>query len=310
MSVTSFRPGFSLSFAFSLTRPSGFDQPDVNIVGATLTPLVNAINPSSFCINDKVVQIAISFAIMFPLSSMRSMAVFRFTGVAAFLCIMFVAGAIIYEGIQALVARGGVLPPDPVYFNFTFDGVFSALPVIGFAYVFHTSFFPIWKTMQDPSPSKVSWASYIGVVLVAFVYSAISIFAYVNFGALTEKNVMRNFPASNVLMIIAKIGYLLVVLCAYPINCFVLREILDKVIFKSQPPPFWRRVVLALLLSTLALCLAVVIPNLSFVLGLAGALPGATLSFIFPALFYILLVDNRGSSTVRAHAPASPCLFC
>jgi solute carrier family 38 (sodium-coupled neutral amino acid transporter), member 11 len=231
---------------------------------------------------------------MFPLSSLRSMAMFRFTGLFAFLCIMFVSGAIVYEGIRSIISDGGQIHPNMVYFNFSMDGVFSALPVIGFAYVFHTSFFPIWKSMKDPADKKISVASYVAIALVCLIYVSISTFGYIHFLSKTERNIMKNFPPSNILMIVAKIGYLLVVLCAYPINCFVLRESVDKIFF-TGPAPFWRRTLLAFLLTTAALVLAVVIPNLSFVLGLAGALPGAFLSFVFPALFYIILVDNRSS---------------
>jgi solute carrier family 38 (sodium-coupled neutral amino acid transporter), member 11 len=267
---------------------------DVNIAGATLAPLINSINPS-FCLDEKWVQIIVAGAILFPLSSMRSMAMFRFTGFAAFLCIMFVMVSIIIGGARAIITEGSTIMDGITIADFSFNSIFSALPVVSFAYVFHASFFPIWESMSDGSSSKITAATSVALGFVAVVYMAIGSFGYLSFKTSTDNNVMENYPASDILMVVAKVGYLLVVCAAYPINCFVLRTSIDRLIFRTQPAPWWRGVIEAFLLVALSTLLAIVLPNISLILGVAGALPGSFLAFIFPALFYIILVDNSAT---------------
>lgn len=228
------------------------------------------------------------------------MAMFRFTGFAAFLCIMFVMVSIIIGGARTIITEGANVLVGVDNFNFSFSAIFSALPVVAFAYVFHASFFPIWEAMTDGSNSKITAATTVALSFVAVVYMAIGSFGYLSWKKETDNNIMENYPASDILMVVAKIGYLLVVAAAYPINCFVLRTSIDGILFpKSQPAPLWRSALEALVLVAISTLLAIVLPNISLILGIAGALPGSFLAFIFPALFYIILVDNsKNGSTI------------
>lgn len=279
---------------------------DVNIIGATLAPLINSISPS-FCLEEKWIQIIVAGGILLPLSSLKSMAMFRFTGFAAFLCIMFVMISIIIGGARTIITEGANLTNNIVWADFSFNSIFNALPVVAFAYVFHASFFPIWDSMEDGSNKKITAATSLALGFVAIVYMAIGSFGYLSFGSHTDSNIMENYPASDILMVVAKVGYLLVVCAAYPINCFVLRSSLDKLIFSSsQPAPWWRNILIALVLVSLSTVLAIVLPTISLILGIVGSVPGSFLAFIFPALFYIILVDNNRSKNVRLlHTPAA-----
>lgn len=273
----------------------------VNIIGATLAPLINSISPS-FCLEEKWIQIIVAGCLLFPLSSLKSMAMFRFTGFAAFLCIMFVMISIIIGGARTIITEGANLTNNIVWADFSFNSIFNALPVVAFAYVFHASFFPIWDSMEDGSNKKITAATSLALGFVAIVYMAIGSFGYLSFGAHTDSNIMENYPASDILMVVAKVGYLLVVCAAYPINCFVLRSSLDKLIFpSSQPAPWWRNFLIALVLVSLSTVLAIVLPTISLILGIVGSVPGSFLAFVFPALFYIILVDNSSPSNTESY---------
>ena len=299
----------------------------VNIVGTTLTPLVNAISPTTFCVSPRIVQIVIAAAFFFPLSSLKSMAMFRFTGFAAFLCIMFVAAAIVSGGIQAIIAKGPAIASEIDFFNLSFDSIFNALPVVGFAFVFHSAFFPIWKSMADPSEKKISWAAYLALGLCALVYTSLSSFGYVSFGRDTNANIMANYPTASpwpflflsvfsfdsalrgfnsvfkfvvicsfcadTLMVVAKAAYMLVVIAAYPINCFVLRSSIDRLLFSRQPAPWWRCILLAFVLVVVSVVLAMVFAEYSVRVGYCGRIAWIYFVLYFPCFILHLACGQQ-----------------
>jgi len=51
--------------------------------------------------------------------------------------------------------------------------------------------------------------------------------------------------------------------------------------------PFWKHLIVVLILATASLLLGLFLPSINMVFGFAGAISGAFIAFIFPALFYM-----------------------
>jgi amino acid permease len=248
----------------------------------------------------------------------------RFTSFLAFLCISFLTFCVIFRGSQKIALEGHAILDKIIYFNFSVNGIFASMPVVSFAYIFHAAFFPIWSSMANQTQGAVTIVTSIAITICGIVYMAIATFGYLDFGVFTKGNILINYPTNDILILVAKIGYLAVVCFAYPISAFPLRSSLDGLIFKNQPAPVWRTILGGLVVGMqkqtsliifvvsrkkliLSCCavgatyaLAVLLPggNIQVILGMTGASAGTLLAYIYPALYYIILVDN--SAPVRS----------
>ena len=143
---------------------------------------------------------------------------------------------------------------------------------------------------------KKRWlVSLIGIIISTFVYVAPGLSGYFIYGIDTNGNVLKNFPSNDVIIIICRVCFFVIVTCAYPMIAQTVQAMWSELIFKNDQPsglPSKRRVIILVLTNSIPLLIAMFLPSAKPALSIGGALGGCLVDFAFPSLEFI--VYNRG----------------
>jgi len=109
---------------------------------------------------------------------------------------------------------------------------------------------------------------------------------------------MLNFKP-DVAIDILLVSMAIAVLFGYPVTLFVLRELIDGVLFPRFQFSYIRFGIEALVIIGLSYTIAVLIPSFTAILGIFGSITKVAVCQVFPALFYLCIgkghwkVDKR-----------------
>jgi len=115
----------------------------------------------------------------------------------------------------------------------------------------------------------------------------------------TPDNILSAFP-DDILFIVIKIGYTLVILFSYPLLNFATRNGADNLFFSNyQPAPWWRLLAEAIVIIVASYVIAIFVPSIGTIFGLIGATVGQLVIFVNPALFYIILYEESDAIAIE-----------
>lgn len=122
---------------------------------------------------------------------------------------------------------------------------------------------------------------------------SMSFAGYWSFGNKTLSNILNNFPASDLVVNIARFCFGLNMFTTLPLECFVCREVLESYFFRGEYEQR-RHVVLTTGLVVSALFISLLTCDLGIVLELTGGLSATALAFIFPSVCYLKMSRDAG----------------
>jgi len=131
--------------------------------------------------------------------------------------------------------------------------------------------------------TRVSY--YTGIITFA-LYTTTGIIGILAFTDTVKQNIMLNYErdiAVNILLI----SMAAAILFGYPLTLYVLREIVDDLLFSSFTFSFIRFGIEAVIIIGASFTVAVLIPQFIQILGLFGSITKVFLGQVFPALFYL-----------------------
>ena len=249
----------------------------------------------------------ITLFIAFPLLCIPSIDSLKFVSGASIVCIcLFVVIAVI-KGISQLF-KGGLeyelLPQNLAGFT-------SAVSVFFTSLCCHVNIPKMTAELKIPETSRFSSKvkKMIRIDNVAFlscgaIYFAVGACGYLAYGNNIESNLLTNFSNDKAWYLnIVKLAYALVVLFSYPTLAFAAVVTFDKICFKKQPRPVWRRIVECFIWSAISCFIAIIIPQLDTVFGITGSLCGILVNFAIPASYYIGMVKMENAKTQAARTP-------
>lgn len=219
--------------------------------------------------------------------------------------------------------------PDP---HEPFEAI-AAIPNILLAFLYQMNFFPIYKGMKNGSDKRIINASWIACIACYVFYGCVAFLGYFTYGdQITTSNFLKVLDRryiGDALYLIMNIVFLSSVLCSFPIIFFGARNNLIALVkvmqMKSEiehkdarSSRFIRSgieeisdyiqetntlkkkrlvkitfFVLTFLLYGAILASAILIGNLGKVFNLVGAIASNSIGFIFPTLFYIMLIKKK-----------------
>ena len=173
--------------------------------------------------------------------------------------------------------------------------LFSSLSIYGLSFALPAVVLPAIK-LYNPLIRKrkiVSlWAVIIGFVL--FVIPGVS--GYIIFGDVTDGNILKNFESNDILIIICRACFFVVVSSAYPMVSQSVQGMWSQLIFHDDQPaqlPTAKRSVVLVITNIIPLLIAMFLPSAKPALSIGGALGGCLVDFTFPCVGY--LVYHKGS---------------
>ena len=186
-----------------------------------------------------VTQVLIVAFLIFPLTLFRKFDSLKFTSFVAIACILaFVALVCIYGMYGIVNGAGGEVRSGTM--NIWPRGVdmLAAFPIMLFAFLCHQNTFPIYREMQDPSPSRMNVVSHWSVAICVLVYLGSGLFGYSITKGDTESDLFNNFDvtggAINVAVDIISVGFGLAIIFSYPVVVWEARRNIQHLVFGDK----------------------------------------------------------------------------
>jgi len=288
------------------------------IIGDTLGPAMQSIvhNDTNFFMQKKVLLVIAAIVLVYPLCLLRSIhALERWSFLAVGIILAFSVVVIVESGRAlhagtAAPAKDGSDPSLSRHFEL-FQGstsLFEALPIICLAFTCQTMVFPIWNALiggsgHPPSqretglaPAKSMWSVVNrALLLCGSLYLLVGCFGYALFGASTKGDVLNNFATNKPFWDTVRLLFTMAICIHYPVVHFGFRGAVLHTWFGgyTDAENNIRFHVLTVLTVLASLVLAIVLPDLSTVFSLTGALCAFPYCFMFPTLFFLRLHDPR-----------------
>ncbi|KAI5212137.1 putative amino acid transporter [Aureobasidium subglaciale] len=186
------------------------------------------------------------------------------------------------------------------------NGVFQAIGVISFGTCLslllhdHNSLL-IYGSLQKPTMDRFAKVTHYSTSISMLACLAMALSGYLNFGSLTQGNVLNNFPTNNMLVNIARLCFGLNMLTTLPLEAFVCREVMNLYYFSHEPFDPNRHLILTTALVISAMGLSLLTCDLGIVFELVGATSACALAYILPPLCYVKLTQRRTWETYAAY---------
>lgn len=253
---------------------------------------------ANIVVDDKLWKRAIVVLIYFlilplPLTIPRNIRFLSPFSMASFVAvIIFVVAMIIKAGIMLPYPKEE--KPDIIVAKMGM-GMFSAISIFGLAFAMPVIILPLVKPYNPNSwkRSLVSfWTAFCGLVFVTIP----GVIGYYLFGSNCKDVVLDNFKSNDVLIIIVRAGFFIVVTCSYPCIGQSVMAVWGALIFKDSNQgelPWSKRSVILFLTNIIPLCFAIFLPRAGPALSIGGAFGGCLVDFFFPAIMWFKLSKKK-----------------
>ncbi|VDM96535.1 unnamed protein product [Thelazia callipaeda] len=176
------------------------------------------------------------------------------------------------------------------------EGLLNSFPIISMALSCQTQLFCITDCIQERSIAKVDVVVSGAINICSIMYTAVGIFGYVAFHDVELHGDILLYLQSSFLTQLMKLGFMLSVAVSIPLmlfpsriafyNLFLKPDAGEFVIFRIPSIIF---VSLTMFLLFFSLLLAIIVPNVEFVLGLTGAVIGSLVTIIIPSVLFLIV---------------------
>jgi len=180
-------------------------------------------------------------------------------------------------------------------------GVFQAIGVISFAFVCHHNSLLIYGSLRKPTMDRFAKVTHFSTAVSMVACLLMALAGYLNFGNMTQGNVLNNFPTDNIMVNVARLCFGLNMLTTLPLECFVCREVMTLYYFPHEPFNMNRHLIFTSALVFSAMTFSLITCDIGIVFELVGATSACALAYILPPLCYLKLTKKRTWETYAAY---------
>eukprot|EP00095_Tigriopus_kingsejongensis_P004029 maker-scaffold5_size1054832-snap-gene-2.13 protein:Tk04029 transcript:maker-scaffold5_size1054832-snap-gene-2.13-mRNA-1 annotation:"GM24428" len=204
------------------------------ITGDTLTRVLTTLTgwpPTYFLIRREFVILIATLCFTLPLCLYKNIGKLSKVSLGGLFCILFIIGGIY---IRYLTMFGIVPKREQDWTLADVSGIGRSYGIILFAFMSHHNSFLLYFEMEDQS--KENWAR---VTHISVFSSVIACFffgfgGYITFQSWTQGDLLNNYCWDDNLMNLIRVIFTITVLCTYPIECMVTREVVENVLFNKS----------------------------------------------------------------------------
>uniref|UniRef100_A0A8R1E1Q0 Aa_trans domain-containing protein n=1 Tax=Caenorhabditis japonica TaxID=281687 RepID=A0A8R1E1Q0_CAEJA len=186
------------------------------------------------------------------------------------------------------------------------QGFLTCLPIVCMAMCCQTQLFPVISCIKEATANRVDFVVSQSINICAAMYAAVGVFGYVAFYSHElHGDVLVQFPPTIITQSL-KLAFLLSIAVSIPLLMFPARTALFCLILRDTDSTsigvdlekftFHTLTAIILIFNTV---LAILTPNVEFILGLTGAFIGSLVSTILPSTIYIVYQSNETHNRAR-----------
>ncbi|GMS97921.1 hypothetical protein PENTCL1PPCAC_20096, partial [Pristionchus entomophagus] len=249
-----------------------------------------------------LVMVVVMVFVIIPLSTIKDIELFSIvSSIAVFFYGIFVLH-IIVASLESLL--DGTWSQHVVWWRP--EGFLSCLPIVTMALACQTQLFSVTEGLVNPTVDQVDGVVSAAVNLCSAMYAAVGLFGYVAFYDRQLHGDVLVELAPTVFTQLLKLAFMLSIAVSVPLMLFPARHALFNLCLRPNgcelPMTRIQRSTFHCLTITilfLNLVVAILIPNVEFILGLTGSLIGSLMTIIFPALLFIKVAKSHQQGVVN-----------
>ncbi|KAI1898285.1 hypothetical protein AGOR_G00070750 [Albula goreensis] len=261
------------------------------ITGDTLTKVfqrIPGVGPDHIFAERHFIILLTTVLFTFPLSLYRDISKL---GKVSLLSVVLTLVILITVIIRA-ATLGPQIPPTENAWSFAHWNAIQAVGVMSFAFICHHNSFLIYGSLEEPTLSNWSRVTHISVssaMLVSLLFAAAG---YATFTGYTQGDIFENYCRNDDLATFGRFCYGISIITTFPLECFVTREVVSNVFFKSTLSSV-AHVAVTILIIVVVTAISLTYDCLGAVLELNGALSAVPLIFIIPSACHLKLSSQR-----------------
>jgi amino acid permease len=242
-----------------------------------------------------LVVLATSCLIPIPLTFPRKIHILTYLSWAVFLAIIFYFVMMIVKSFIIFPKIGISKTVSFAKFDF---GFFQALSVFGLPFALPVVVLPIIST-YNPNLKKRTSATFVAMLFTLISVSVPGVLGYLMFGDDSKDNVLLSFPDKDVIAIMCRIGFFIVVNFSYPCMAQSILCSWSQLLFNINSHselPFLKRGIVLFCTNIIPLLISMFLPNAGPALSIGGAMGGCLADFTFPAVMWVVYSKNNWHS--------------
>ncbi|KDR11093.1 Putative sodium-coupled neutral amino acid transporter 11 [Zootermopsis nevadensis] len=290
------KPGFILLSLLQFIYPF-IAMVSYNVaVGDTLTKVlmrVAGVGVESLLSHREVVVALATILITAPLCLYKDIAKLA---KISFLSLVFVAFILITIFIR-LGTLHDIIPSTHDSWRFANWGIIPSIGIMAFAFMCHHNTFLLYGSIQDADQHRWDTVTHASILTSLVVSALFGIAGYATFTGNSQGDLLENYCWNDDLMNVSRISFSITILLTFPIECFVIREVIENSFFSNltSPEDKWRTlrhvgITIMIVITTYLISMAT--DCLGVVLELNGILAAVPLAYVLPAVSYLKLQEG------------------
>ncbi|KAK3108965.1 hypothetical protein FSP39_019864 [Pinctada imbricata] len=207
----------------------------------------------------------------------------------------FLSIALIFFILACIIVRIGPfahqIPATADAWQFADQNFAQAVGIMAFAYMCHHNTFLIHGSMENPTPERWNVVTHISIGFSMSMMLILGICGYITFTGYTQGDLLENYCHDDDLLNGARFAFCVTIMLTYPLECFVVREVIQNTFFTANADgePFWRHLLVTIGIVILTVAVSMLTDCLGIVLTFNGVLVASPLAFIIPPVLVIRL---------------------
>ena len=202
---------------------------------------------------------------------------------------------------------------DTTYFSNSYKDSFKVLSIFVFGFTCHQNAYAIVNEMQRPTQFRIDGVFCTAITSGALLYLIVGISGYSTYGDLVQSNLLKSYPESNITMSICKLLVCCVEICHFPLQLnparraamTLLSSAIDPVGYQLSGDTLYRRYsMMTCVLLVSSLLLALLVKDFGMVLEVIGATGSTLISFVLPALTFLMIFPVNFGTKYRSLPPS------
>ncbi|XP_006860194.1 PREDICTED: putative sodium-coupled neutral amino acid transporter 8 [Chrysochloris asiatica] len=267
----------------------------LRVIGDQLEKLFDFLLPSAprpWYVDQRFTLSLLSILVILPLSIPREISFQKYTSILGTLAACYLTLVIVMR--YYLQPEGLIRGPRFSQSSSSWASVFSVFPTICFGFQCHEAAVSIYYSLRDQRLSHWALLSTLSLLACCLIYSLTGAYGFLTFGADISADILMSYPGSDMVVIVARVLFAVSIVTVYPIVLFLGRSVVQDC-WRScgaptDPARPGLRVPLTAAWVALTLTMALLLPNLSEVIGIIGGV-STFFIFIFPGLCLICALD-------------------
>lgn len=270
------------------------------IIGDTIPHILRSFFPNytdnaflSFIFARNFIIVLVTCTISFPLSLSRDISKLAKASALALVSMAIIIVIVLFRGPQLPAELKGSLPLSSIFFT---PRIFQGISVISFALVCHHNTSFIFHSLKTPSLNRFAKVTHASCLVSMLAIGLIGFGGFLIFKDKTKGNILNNFPSDDPVVNIARFCFGFNMLTTYPLEIFVLRDVLRDLYFinRDSSPELSNKnhTILTTVLVLITMGVSLTTCNLGALFELIGATTASIMAYILPPMCYLRMTNK------------------